>query len=87
VEIGILYRIGIPTVEERRKYNAQSFKGIIDILKGRGVLSSKSAIAAIKRIHVRRNLFTHDAILQQTITKVEEDWFRKNLKIGDNARF
>lgn len=80
VEIGILYKIGIPNNEEREAHNEKSFWGIIEIVKKRGNLVSRTAIEAAERVYYRRNLFTHDAILQQTIAKVEEDWFRKKLQ-------
>jgi hypothetical protein len=80
MEIGILYKIIGPTEEERRTYSEKSFWGIIKIAKERGDLTSSSATAAAERVYSRRNLFTHDAVLQQTITKVEEDWFRQKLQ-------
>jgi len=80
VEIGILYKIGVPTVDERNNYNEKSFWGIKEIVKNRGDLFSNETVEAVERVYNRRNLFTHDAILQQTLVKVEEDWFREKLE-------
>lgn len=87
MEIGILYKIGAPNDEERLSYNEKSFWGIIEIVKKRGDLISRASIEAAERVHNRRNLFTHDAILQQTVAKVEEDWLRKKLQDVDPRLF
>ena len=80
VKIAILYKIGVLTDEEKRRRSRRSFRGIIEIVRERGDLTSSIAIAAVERVYNRRNLFTHDAILQQTITKVEQEWLRKKLE-------
>jgi len=75
LEVAFLFKIGSPCKGERWG----SFGDLCNISISRGLIKQKEAIAVAWNVVNRRNMTMHDAILEQTLLWISEEWVQGQL--------
>jgi hypothetical protein len=75
LEVAFLFKIRSPNIDER----ANSFGDLCNISIHRGLIKQEEIVTQAWNVVYRRNMTMHDAILEQALLSVSEEWIQTKL--------
>lgn len=76
LEVAFLFKIASPNIDER----ANSFGDLCNISISRGLVKQKETVALAWNVVNRRNMTMHDAILEEAVLWIYEEWVKGKLE-------